>query len=106
MKPVPLHSLAIGQRFRFNGCHEGQAFELVHKGTGRATIRRLGAAPTSRTFETVQGKVVTISAEPRDEPCALGADVLPLEETCPHNWVEVPGEPAMDVCNLCGASRG
>lgn len=78
-----LHELEPGARFRFYGMPEAGEYVLVEKTLGRAHIRRVGGgAVRTRTFKARQKNgehtQVTIAAPVTDEPCALGAHVIPV----------------------------
>ena len=83
---IELRELAPGTRFMFaadDHPHRGPC-TLVEKTIGRAMIRYdQPKGPTSRTFEArdEHGQKVTRTiavARPELEPCALGAQVVPL----------------------------
>lgn len=80
---VELRELEPGARFTFLGIPEAGPHVLVEKTLGRAHIRREGGgAVRTRTFEALQKNgehtQVTIAVQVTDEPCALGAQVVPL----------------------------
>lgn len=83
---VELRSLEIGARFRFYAFPD-QTAVLVEKGSGRALIRYdQPRNQTTRTFTAhdSNGQLVTRTVTPKVadvEPCALGANVVPLETT-------------------------
>lgn len=83
---VELRELELGQRFRFYGLPE-QTAVLVEKGPGRALIHYDRCRePETRIFETRDKKTgekltktIAVKSENKLEPCALGAEVIPLE---------------------------
>jgi hypothetical protein len=81
---VELHELAPGARFRFLGLPD-QVATLVSKSVGRAMIRYdRKREPETRTFQARDRngqkvtRTVTVNHENDLEPCALGAQVVPL----------------------------
>lgn len=81
---VELHTLPVGGRFRFfaDDLKCGGPCTLIEKSAGRATIRYDNAAPIARAFTARdrRGQLVerTIVEPATMEPCALGAQVVPL----------------------------
>jgi hypothetical protein len=83
---VELRELQPGARFRFLAFPD-QVATLVEKSSGRAMIRyERKREPKTRTFEArdrngqKETRTVTVNRDNDLEPCALGAQVVPVGE--------------------------
>lgn len=50
-------------------------------------------------------EVITIISSEDISKGVLRDNTIHVVETCIHQWIEQPGEPPIDICNLCGEER-